>query len=200
MFGFTDDGERQYSVHRCTPSRFCNCHPMERWSHRWVRNCGAWPDGASRRPRTSRPSYPRRSTCCAGLRRVPRRRCFLTTTSNCSIRCGRPRIAGRRRRSSSRDRGLCHGVDQTGLGLFRRLPARSVRRHRTSGGRSLALAVVLADIDPAPRQEADRDHRQGDAGGFPFLAPRERCRSGHDRPPCQAPRVTSRCPILHLPS
>ena len=59
-----------------------------------------------------------------------------------------PRTARRGRRRTQRDGGLGHGDDQAGLGILRRLPARPVRRHRPAGRRPLALAVVLADLDP----------------------------------------------------
>ena len=84
------------------------------------------------------------------------------------------------------DRGLRHRDDQAGLGILRRLPARSVRRHRAADRRPVALALLLADLGPAARQEAHLDHRQGDARGVPVHPPGERCETRNDRSPGRA--------------
>ncbi len=49
---------------------------------------------------------------------------------------------------------------QAGMGLFRGLPARPVSGDRASGRWPLALAVLLAHVDPGARQKTGLDHRE----------------------------------------
>ena len=56
-------------------------------------------------------------------------------------------------RGAPRDRRLRDVGHQAGLGLQLRLPARPVHRDRSAGRRTLALAVVLADVESGRRSE-----------------------------------------------
>ena len=58
-------------------------------------------------------------------------------------RTARPGAGG-----APRDRGFGDAGDQAGVGLLLRLRAGPVHRHRRADGRPLAVAVVLADVDP----------------------------------------------------
>ena len=90
-------------------------------------------------------------------------------------------LRGRVERGRPGDRRRRHAVIRPGWGWIVRPPARPVRRHRRAGRRALALALVLADLGPGPRQGHDRDHGQGDARGLPVRPPGPRPRAGHDR-------------------
>ena len=77
-------------------------------------------------------------------------------------------------------------VIKPGWGFSLRLRTRPVRRHRPAGRRPLAVAVVLADVDPGRGGTVGatthhHDHRQGDARGLPVDPPRRRRRAGHHR-------------------
>jgi hypothetical protein len=52
-------------------------------------------------------------------------------------------------------------------------------RHRTAGWRPLALAVLLADVNPTARQEVDLDHRQGHSRGLLVITSGQRSRARH---------------------
>ena len=199
MFGFTDDGERQYSVHRCTPSRFCNCHPMERWSHRWVRNCGAWPDGASRRPRNVETVVSPKVNVLRGLAA----RATTPLLPDDYLKLLNPLWSARELRGEVVDvrpetEGLRHGQIKPGWGFsgdYR--PGQYVGIGLRVDGRWHWRSYSLTSV-PRRDKKLHHDHRQGDARGFPVHAPGQRCQARHDRPACRRPRGTSRCRIRHL--
>ena len=111
------------------------------------------------------------------------------------------RTARSGRGSAPGNRGLGDPGHQAGVGFFLRLSAWAVRRHRPAGRRTLAVAVVLADVEPCPRQSHHHDHGQGHARGVPVDPPGRRGGARHDRSTgCPAgqlrdarPRTAPRC-------